>query len=282
MSKVSIIIPSRNERFLPETLDDIFAHATGDIEVIVNLDGYWPDPPLAERPNLHLIHHSKAVGMRRGINMCAALARGDYIMKCDAHCSFAEGFDEVLAADCADDWLVIPRRRSLEAETWTLINKTPVDYCYLCFPYAQDEPGIHGRLWRERAKERIDIELDEDMAFQGSCWFMSKPHWDRVGPLQEAGYGTFIGEPQEIGLRTWLGGGKQMRNKKTWYAHLHKGKRWGRGYSVSRRGLRNGNAYSVDFWMNNRWTERVHDIEWLVEKFWPLPTWPGDRALWKL
>ncbi len=76
MSKVSIIIPSRNERFLPQTVDDIFRNAAGDIEVIVVLDGYWPDPILADRPNLTLIHFSQARGMRPAINAGAAAARG--------------------------------------------------------------------------------------------------------------------------------------------------------------------------------------------------------------
>lgn len=281
--RLSIIIPSRNERFLPETVADIFRNATGDIEVIVHLDGYWPDPPLPEDPRLHLIHRARPAGMRAGINAGAALARGKYLMKCDAHCAFAEGFDEVLTAECDDNWIVIPRRRSLEAETWTLIEKGPVDYGYLCYPYAQETPGIHGRIWWQRRKERAEHLLDEDMSFQGSCWMTTVEHFrKRIGGLSEEGYGTFIGEPQEIGLKTWLGGGKQMRNKKTWYAHLHKGKRWGRGYSVSRKGLRNGNAYSVDYWMNNRWAERVHDLEWLVERFWPVPSWPEERGLWKL
>jgi hypothetical protein len=283
MSKVSIIIPSRNEIFLKQTIDSIFEMASGEIEVIVHLDGYWPNPPLTDHPNLHLIHRSVPMGMRSGINGCASVAKGKYLMKCDAHCMFAEGFDDVLKADCDGDWVVIPRRRSLDATNWTIIEKTPVDYEYLCFPYAQEVPGIHGRIWPERARQRLDILLDENMSFQGSCWFTPLEHFQkRIAPLQEEGYGTFIGEPQEMGLKTWLSGGKEMVNKKTWYAHLHKGKQWGRGYPIGKGELERGNAYSVDYWMNNRWPNRIHDIEWLVERFWPVPTWPEDRVQWKL
>lgn len=285
MSKVSIIIPSRNELFMPRTVQDILQKATGDVEVIVHLDGYWPDPMPPVDDRVILIHRTRPAGMRAGINAGMAVATGDYVMKVDGHCMFAPGFDETLAADCDVDWIVIPQRRSLEAETWTLIDKGPVDYEYLCYPYAQEEPGIHGRIWRERRFERSgpEFDIDEDMSFQGSCWFMPRELFDRrIGRLQEEGYGTFIGEPQEVGLKVWLGGGKQVRNKKTWYAHLHKGKKWGRGYSVSKSGLQEGNAYSVDYWMNNRWGKRIHDIEWLVERFWPVPSWPEDRAQWRL
>ena len=94
MTKVSVIIPSRNEQFMPQTVEDILAKATGDIEVIVILDGYWPDPILPDHQNLILVHHGKPKGMRASINAGAAVATGDYLMKCDAHCMFGEGFDE--------------------------------------------------------------------------------------------------------------------------------------------------------------------------------------------
>ena len=107
--------------------------------------------------------------------------------------------------------------------------------------------------------------------------------------MDEANYGMFIGEPQEVGLKAWLSGGKCMINKKVWYAHLWKGQQYrdmhlqrlGFKYTrVSLHELNRGNAYSTDYWFNNRWPERVHDLSWLVERFWPVPDWPEDRGLW--
>lgn len=286
MAKTSVIIPSRNEQFLPQTINDIFAKAAGDIEIIVTLDGYWPDPILEERPNLILIHRSKAQGMRAAINSAAAVATGQYLMKTDAHCMFGEGFDEILKADCDDDWLVIPRRVSLDAETWAIANtgKSPVDYEYLSCPNQNgNDAGIHGRVWRDRARDRLGIEIDDNMSFQGSCWFISRDYYvNRLGGLSDEGYGTFIQEPQELGLKVWLGGGRQVINKKTWYAHLHKGNRYGRGYFLSKRETHAGTLYAADFWLNNRWPDRVHDLSWLIERFWPVPSWPDDWAsLWE-
>jgi len=284
MAKVSVIIPARNEQFLAQTVADLFTKAAGDIEVVVTLDGYWPSLPLADRDNLTLIHRGRAMGMRAALNAAAAVATGDYLLKLDAHCMFEQGFDEVLQADCEPDWLVIPRRVSLDAEEWVIAHtgKSPVDYEYLSYP-DPPEKGIHGAVWRDRARERLDTEIDENLSFQGSCWFMRRDYfWDRIGGMSEEGYGTFIQEPQELGLKVWLGGGKIVTNKKTWYAHLHKGKRYGRGYYLSKRECITGNLYSTDFWMNNRWPERVHDMDWLIERFWPVPTWPDDwKSLWK-
>src|SRR4030066_1365979 len=182
--KTSIIIPSRNERFMPETVEDIFKKATGDIEVIVVLDGYWPNPIPPSRKNLIWIHRGQAMGMRDAINSAAAIAKGEYLLKCDAHCMFAEGFDEVLKQDCADNWIVIPSRYSLDAEEWKIDDnkKSRRDYHYLCYPDPNKEHdvGMHGVECRDRARERSDpkYEIDDEMSFQGSCWFMTKHHFD--------------------------------------------------------------------------------------------------------
>jgi glycosyltransferase involved in cell wall biosynthesis len=281
MPKVSVIIPSRGERFLKKTIGDVLQKATGDIEIISILDGVWPDPyDLPNDPRLIVIHFGASQGMRPAINAAASIAKGKYLLKSDGHCMFNEGFDEVLQSDCDDNWVVIPRRLSLDAENWTVLDtgKAPVDAHYLRYPYAElDHIAMHGTVWNDRARERKDILIDDELSSQGSCWFMSKKHFDGcLGGLHAMGYGTFVQEFQEIGNKTWLSGGRVVVNKKTSYAHLHKGKKYGRGYYIASKDVLHGNHYSVDFWMNNRWKERKHDLEWLIEKFWPVPTWPSD------
>ena len=283
MSKVSAIIPSRDEIFLAKTIDDIYRNATGEIEVIAIIDGDWPDPPLEDRPNLQVVKFGQPHGMRAGINAGANLATGEYLLKCDAHCAFAYGFDEVLKADCDDNWVVIPPRYSLNPDTWGIEdNKKPRrDYHYLNYPH-WDKPhdaGMHGVEWWGRGKERSDpmYDIDDNMSCQGSCWFMPRKHFiDFLGGLSEVGYGTFTQEFQEIGNKTWLGGGAVKVNKKTWYCHLHKGSRFGRMWKPSREErdeVAIGHAWSARYWMTNAWDKRVHDFEWLIDKFWPVPTW---------
>jgi glycosyltransferase involved in cell wall biosynthesis len=286
--KLSVIIPSRNEIFLSKTIDDIFKKASGDVEVITVLDGYWPNPALEDRPNLILIHRGSPKGMRSAINSAASIAKGKYLMKCDAHCMFAEGFDEVLQKDCEDNWIVIPSRYSLDAENWKIEEngKPRRDYHYLCYPDPNKghDMGMHGVEWWERGRERSDpkYDIDDNMSFQGSCWWMTKNHFDNfLHGMSEVGYGGFSQEPQEIGLKTWLGGGEIKVNKKTYYCHLHKGKRYGRMYHQDSKEIVDAHNYSARYWMNNEWKDRIHDINWLIERFWPVPTWPEDRALWK-
>ncbi len=280
MAKTSIIIPSRNEQFLAKTIDDIFTKATGEIEVVIMLEGYWPDPPLKEYDNLTIVHVSNPQGMRPAINAAASIATGKFLMKTDAHCMFSYGFDEVMQNDCDEDWVAIPRRYSLDAENWIVLDtgKAPVDAHYLRYPFHQlDHIAMHGTVWGRRQGERQDILIDDEMSSQGSCWFMTRDHfWDCLGGLHSFGYGKFVQEFQEIGNKTWLSGGRVVVNKKAWYAHLHKGKKYGRGYYLSKKDVIYGNYYSVDFWMNNKWHERKYDLEWLIDKFSPVPSWPEN------
>lgn len=292
-SKVTIVIPARHELYLQHTVTDILTKATGDIELIVVLDNYWHDPILTDDPRLTIVHWGVRRGLRAAVNAAAEIGTGDYLMKVDAHCLFDEGFDEKLKADCDVDWLVIPRRYALDADNWKVKDKEPVDAMYLSYPFIDEnnQLGLHGKVWKERGRARKDVLLDEDMCFQGSSWFMPMRYFrDLIYPMDEVNYGMFIGEPQELAGKIWLSGGRVMRNKKTWYAHLWKGRDYRAkflermGFSYSRVGLKErarGNAYSLDFWFHNRpFKGRIHDLSWLVDRFYPVPTWSEDRNTW--
>ena len=290
---LSIIIPTRNEIYLAKTIDDILAKAKGAIEIIAVLDGYWPNPPLKSDPRLIILHHgtlTKNKGMRPGINRGMAIAKGKYVMKVDGHCLFDEGFDSKLEADCEENWVVIPRRYRLDAENWKIAKdrRPPIDYNYLTYPYLRihdSHCGLHGADWRERYYKRKKILIDDTMSCQGSCYFTTRKWWYKtVRPLESKIYGPFTQEAQEICNKTWLAGGRVVVNKKTWYAHYHKGSR-GRNYgftnaqyAVHQAEKERGRKNCIDYWINNKWPDRIHDFEWLVQKFWPIPGWPEN---WK-
>ena len=67
-----------------------------------------------------------------------------------------------------------------------------------------------------------------------------------------------------------------MVNKRTWYAHLHKGKQYGRGYTLDKRTMRKQREFHNDYWMHDRWPKAIHKMEWLIERFMPIPGWPQD------
>ena len=96
MTLTSVIIPSRDEFYLAKTVQDVLVKAAGPVEVIAVLDGYWPEPPLDDYPNVHLIHWSESKGMRAAIHAAAWIAKGEYLLKLDSHCSICERWDDIL------------------------------------------------------------------------------------------------------------------------------------------------------------------------------------------
>jgi glycosyltransferase involved in cell wall biosynthesis len=287
MSKVSVVIPSRGEQFLAPTVKDALSKAAGDVEVIPVLDGYWPDPPLENDKRLIQVHRGAAQGMRAAINAGVAVARGEYVMKLDGHCALAEGYDEVLKADCEDNWVVVPRRYSLDAEKWEKRRgKRPIDYQYLSYPDNQGDrggPGLHGRTWEEKNRdpELLKKPIDDLMTAQGSGWFMKRDyyHWLELEDVEN--YGTFGSEFQEIGFKVWLSGGRVVRNKKTWYAHLHKGRKYGRGWPLGKDDADKAVA-KANTWLHDQsgWAKRTLPFESMIRKFWPVPGWPEDASTW--
>lgn len=283
MAGVSIIIPSKHERFIWKTAEDVFRKATGEIEVLVGLDGYEEAPPtqylrdLADTGRLciYSMPPSPSNQKRQVVNMGAALARGDYLMSLDAHCMMAEGFDEVLARDHQPNWVQVPRRHRLDAENWCLQEqyvKPPIDYEYIVWEPMTRQTGFLSFRWDERSRRLKDVPLGKNMTMQGSCWFMAKRWFENCGFMQTVGYGGWGSEGEEVSFSTYRAGGQLMTNKNTWCAHLHKGRRWGRGYDMKWEEVRRGERYAFNLWVK----ERRAWFESFIEKWMPIPGWPAD------
>lgn len=282
---VSIAIPSRNEKFLNNTIRDILEKATGDIEIFPILDGYEPDELVIDR-RVKYIRLPKVdyTQKRHGINEMVRICSGEYVMSVDGHCMFAKGFDEQLVSDHQPNWVQIPRRHRLDAENWCLQEqpdgRPPIDYEYTMWPLkVKDKPGLHGFKWDARTKDRMDIKIDETMHFQGSCWFMTKDWFNKIGLMQIDGYSGWGQEAEEILYKTYRAGGKVMTNKNTWYAHLHKGQKYGRMYFMSRDSVNQCNAYSWKYWAY----EDKETFKNIIKRFWPIPGWPEDweKRIWE-
>lgn len=278
---LSVIIPSRQPQYLQQTVDSLLENAEEDIEIIVVLDGIWTQ--LKDDPRLVIVHQGEVhdnFGMRAAIDAGMSLARGEFVMKTDEHTMFDRGFDRKLKEDCADNWVVIPRRYRLDAEAWTIIEdgRPPIDYMYLEYPYLKPfdrTQGLHGAIWKKTSDELIA----DTPTMQGSCYFMKRSYWNELFPngMDETNYGKFTQEAQEISMKVWLLGGEVKVNKKTWYAHLHKGNK-GKGYGFSNDQYRRheadkekGRRYCIEYWLNTH--DYPHDFRWFIDKFPDMPNW---------
>ena len=124
--ELSILIPARSEMFLSKTIEDILKNIESDTEVIAVLDGAWAEPVIAQNERVNVIYLPEAIGQRAAQNLACRMAKGKYVCKVDAHCSFDKGFDRKMIEGfqkTGDDVTAVPIMRNLWAFDWK---------CYKC------------------------------------------------------------------------------------------------------------------------------------------------------
>ena len=186
--------------FLARTIEDILEHSEMNTEIIAVLDGAWAEPSIPDHPKVTLVYHSQSIGQRAATNEAAKLSKSKYLMKLDAHCSMAQGFDKVLLEDMQDDWTIVPTMRNLHAFDWVCKNghrryQGPSGVCTECGEpttmdivwIAKDNPQSNSycfdptphfqyfREWNKRPEGKGD--LTETMSLQGSCFMMTKERY---------------------------------------------------------------------------------------------------------
>jgi glycosyltransferase involved in cell wall biosynthesis len=246
---ISVVIPVYKDPLLQKTIESLLENAEGEIEIIPVLDGYWPHPPEDDYDwsdkRIRVVHLGKKGGMRNAINQGVAVAKGEYIMRTDAHCSFAKGYDRALTERFKDNWIVYPKRYFLDPVKWEIMDLEPNIYNKLVID--KNHGKFSGVNWLAREMEREEKMIDESMAMQGSCWIMKKKWWEEViGELQTEGYGPHYGDSHEMVFKTWKAGGKLMVNKATWHAHKHRD--FPRTHNYGSKEAAPGWRYAIETW----------------------------------
>lgn len=294
MSNLSVLIPSRQEMFLKNTVEDILAHIEGDTNIIVGLDGAWADPPLVDHPKLTIIHHSQSIGQRAITNECAKLSKAKYLMKVDAHCSFDQGFDVKMMADMQDDWTMVPLMRNLHAFDWVCPDghrryQGPSGPCTECGKettrdikwIAKENPKstayrfdkeMHFQYWQEYKRQQVG-DLVETMSLQGSCFMVTRDKYFELDLCSEE-FSSWGQQGVEVACKTWLSGGRVMVNKKTWYAHMFrtKGGDFSFPYHNPQSKVVENRKKSRELFTEDKWPKAIHKFQWLIDKFQP-PEW---------
>ena len=298
LTDLSVIIPSRNEEFTQKTIESIFENTEADTEIIVILDGWWPEPPVIDHPKVTVVHHTKSIGQRAATNEGARISQAKYVMKLDAHCTVGKGFDRILIEDCRRrNWTLVPMMYNLHAFDWQ---------CKICNKryYQADRPETccgkedfeKVMVWKPRRKRktiawRFDKDLNfgywhnyskreeakgkviETMSFIGACWFMHRSQYWNLDGLDE-GHGSWGNVGTEVSCKTWLSGGRLLTDKNTWFAHMFRtNKCFGFPYKLSYKAQQHAKEYSRDIWLNNKWPKQKYKLDWLVDKFKPVPGW---------
>lgn len=259
--KLSILIPSLNEEWLQNTIDDILLHSEVDTEIIVGLDGWKTE--IKEHPKVKVLELKNSIGQRAMTNRLARIAKGEYLMKCDAHVSFAQGFDKVILRDMEKDMVMTPMLCRLDAKNWQIVAKPFTKKYYfdtnLVFQYYKSE-------------EDTEWGLVETMALQGSCFMVSKENYWKWNLCDEK-YGSWGFQGAETACKTWFNGGRVVTNTNTFYGHLFRGL----GQNVTEIPYERKKE-DIEIARRNALELLQHPkMPWLVEKF----NFPGDWKQYK-
>ena len=291
---LTVIIPALREPYLEKTIQSILDNFVLDYEILVGMDLCELSDKIRRNKRVKVFRQTRDMGMRGTENAALKIARGKYVMKVDAHCGFAPSFDKVMAENTSEEWLTVPRRYSLDEHTWGIKPRRWVrDYHYFIFPIKTSYGHAFScREWYKMDRKRKDkkYDIDDLMTFQGSCWFANRKYFmQRDGYLdgRASTYKNFAQEPIELGLKYWLGGGKNKVIKKTWYTHLskrhhhYKKRMFTRRYKKPKDVVATYN-WVAKHWMNNEEPNMIHKFDWLINKFWPIPEWPKNwREIWQ-
>lgn len=307
---LSILIPARNEAFLALTVKGLLESIEGKTEIIVGLDGQWADPGIVDDPRVKVIYYPKSIGQRAMTNQLARLSKAKYIAKTDAHCIFDKGFDVKLMADMQDDWTVVPTMRNIHAFDWVCEkcgnrwyqSPTP-KFCKSDYDgkiqnmkcdstnfkkeiiwIAKRSPQsnsftfdttLHFQYFREYDKRpEAQKQITESMSLQGSFFMLTREKYWELNICDER-HGSWGQQGVEVACKTWLSGGKVMCNKNTWYGHLFRtqGGDFSFPYYQNQKDVEKARDYSRDIWFNNKFDKQIYPLQWLIEKFRPLPDW---------
>lgn len=307
--ELSVLIPARNEMFLQRTIEDVLENSDDRTEVIVVLDGYWPENGMVAHPRVTLIHHEVSIGQRAATNEAARVSRAKYIMKLDAHCAIDKGFDEKLieaAAELGPDVTQVPAQYNLHVFDWQCDNcgariyqgPTPKK-CEKC----SCQEHHREMVWKRRESRlttawRFDRELhfqywgafkhtsegkkeiSETLSLLGACWFMERDRFWELGGLDAEGHGSWGQMGTEIACKSWLSGGRLVCNKRTWFSHMFRtqGGDFGFPYPLSGRQVGRARKRSRELWIDGTWSGQKHTLEWLLKRFAPVPEWDEKEA----
>jgi glycosyltransferase involved in cell wall biosynthesis len=295
--QLSVLIPSRNEVWLARTIQDLLEHSESDFEIIAALDGQWAEPPIQDHERVTLLYFPQSIGQRAATNQACRIARGEYVVKVDAHCAFEQGWDKKMLAVMQPDWTMVPTMRNLHIFDWVCENghrryqgpsgpcaacgkptvkdvvwipkRNPQSRCY-CF---DPEPHFqYFRSFNERPEGHGD--LTETMSLQGSFFMLSREKYWELDICNED-FGSWGSQGIEVAVKTWLSGGRVVVNQKTWYAHCFRtqGGDFGFPYDLSGRQVERAKKHAKKLFFENKWPLAKRPISWLVEKFWPIPGW---------
>ena len=206
LEKTSILIPSRNEKYLVNTIKNLLETSTGDIEILVGIDGKTNFDYFVDDHRVIYIKYDNPVGKRYILNELAAISNGKYLFRIDAHCIMNYGWDTKLKCLCDNDTIISSSISEINEEKWEL---NEITYNSLYFDKNLET------YWGANQVDKIN----NIMCFYPSGWMITKDTFNKFNGYNE-NLGQYVNEEIEWSLNILLYGGKILNRSDVICSHL--------------------------------------------------------------
>jgi hypothetical protein len=192
--KTSVIICARNEKYLNRTIQSLIKNSTGEIEILVGIDGC--DYDVMNDNIITVLKYNRHMGRRYTSNQLVKLSTGKYLFEIDAHCNVSYGWDTKLKCVCDEKTIVGCAVDSINEESWERNGNL----------------WIGGKINQEIRWEwdKIDPEeyekIEESNSFNSCGWMIKRDYFDLLNGHDED-LGEWGGENIEWTLKNKMNRG---------------------------------------------------------------------------
>jgi hypothetical protein len=192
--KTSVIIAARNEIYLNKTIENLLEMATGEIEILVGLDGY--DYNVLTDNRIKVFKEINPIGRREISNKLVKEATGKFLFEADAHIKMLTlGWDTRLKCICDENTIVGCVIDSINEENWESEGNRWIGN------------NVDKNLnWSFNLKENKE-KVQESLSFFSCAWMIQKDTFWNYGGHKDY-LGKFVNEDIEWTCNIQLTGGK--------------------------------------------------------------------------
>jgi glycosyltransferase involved in cell wall biosynthesis len=188
---ISVIIPAHNEQaYLNRTIDNFLSTAKGKVECVVVLNGYDQEVD----PRATVLRYPNNMGERAAMNAAAAVAKGEYLLRIDAHCDISPvGWDLLMIDGMKPRSVTVAVLTAVDKE-WNRIEGHWYGFCKLL-------PTMEEKWWFKKEYGLVE----PNMGLTGCGMMIAKDFYWSFGGADET-LPTMGAIGPEFALRGWLDG----------------------------------------------------------------------------
>jgi len=120
-------------------------------------------------------------------------------------------------------------------------------------------------------------DCTETMSLQGSFFMLTREKYWELNICDEE-FGSWGQQGVEVACKTWFSGGGVFCDQTTWYAHMFRtqGGDFSFPYKQSGKQIDHARKFSRELFLENKWPKAIYKLDWLLNKFSPVPYWDYD------